>query len=86
MTDRRPQPSPVDSGRGVIRPGRRAIRGGLSRDDGRRVADRHYIAVVAAEARRLARQLRPPVTHRALDAPRRDPVIRTSPRLAEASH
>ena len=27
----------------------------------RRPADRHYIAVVAAEARRLARQLRPPM-------------------------
>ncbi len=27
-----------------------------------RPADRHYLAVVAAEARRLGRQLRPPVT------------------------
>jgi hypothetical protein len=26
----------------------------------RRAADRHYLAVVAAEARRLARELRPP--------------------------
>ncbi len=26
----------------------------------RRASDRHYLAVVAAEARRLARQLRPP--------------------------
>jgi hypothetical protein len=35
----------------------------------RRVADRHYVAVVAEEARRLARQLRPP-------APPRPPVLR----------
>ncbi|HWE34521.1 MAG TPA: hypothetical protein VG410_13600 [Solirubrobacteraceae bacterium] len=27
----------------------------------RRPADRHYLAVVAAEARRLGRQLRPPM-------------------------
>ena len=27
--------------------------------DSRRRADRHYVAVVAAEARRLARQMRP---------------------------
>jgi hypothetical protein len=27
----------------------------------RRPADRHYLAVVAAEARRLGRQLRPPL-------------------------
>jgi hypothetical protein len=54
-------------------------------NDGRRVADRRYLAVVAAEARRLARQLRPPATRRAIDVPRRSQVIRTSPRLAEAS-
>jgi hypothetical protein len=30
----------------------------------RRAADRHYLAVVAAEARRLARQLRPPAAPR----------------------
>jgi hypothetical protein len=33
---------------------------GASRLGARRAADRHYLAVVAAEARRLARQLRPP--------------------------
>jgi hypothetical protein len=33
---------------------------GKSRRGARRAADRHYVAVVAAEARRLARQLRPP--------------------------
>jgi hypothetical protein len=31
----------------------------------RRAAERHYVAVVAAEARRLARQLRPPSPGRA---------------------
>lgn len=35
---------------------------GESRRGARRAADRHYLAVVAAEARRLARQLRPPNT------------------------
>lgn len=33
-----------------------------SRRGARRAADRHYLAVVAAEARRLARQLRRPTS------------------------
>jgi hypothetical protein len=34
---------------------------GARRAGVRRPADRHYLAVVAAEARRLAHQLRPPL-------------------------
>jgi hypothetical protein len=38
--------------------------GGASKPPARRPADRHYLAVVSAEARRLARQLRPPMPPR----------------------
>jgi hypothetical protein len=40
-------------------PVRGAPRGGRSRERPRRAADRHYLAVVTEEARRLGRQLRP---------------------------
>jgi hypothetical protein len=38
--------------------GRPASSGALRRPGARRAADRHYLAVVALEARRLARQMR----------------------------
>jgi len=41
-------------------PVRGASRGRRSPERPRRAADRHYLAVVTAEARRVARQLRPP--------------------------
>jgi len=49
-------------------PGRGAPRGRRSPERPRRAADRHYLAVVTEEARRLGRQLRPPRDSRAASA------------------
>jgi hypothetical protein len=44
---------------------RESRRTGENRRGARRATERHYVAVVAAEARLLARQLRPPANGRA---------------------
>src|SRR5437763_12383282 len=70
MSEQRPlDPSGAEGG---ARPARRTAR---------RAADRHYLAVVAAEARRLARQLRP---QRPAQTGAR--VTLTSEATAEGSH
>ncbi|HEY1522364.1 MAG TPA: hypothetical protein VGF70_05065 [Solirubrobacteraceae bacterium] len=42
----------------------RPVPAGRTRAGKSRATDRHYLAVVAGEARRLARQLRPPAADR----------------------
>jgi hypothetical protein len=50
-------------------PGERRERATLRAMNLRRPADRHYLGVVAEEARRLARQLRPPTPPRSGNGP-----------------
>jgi hypothetical protein len=57
----RPKPARRFAATPKLRVGSGARRPAAPGSGPRRPADRHYIAVVAAEARRLARQLRPPM-------------------------
>jgi hypothetical protein len=63
----------------------RRSRAPLSHAARRGAADRHYLAVVVHEARRIASQLRAPVIPRALDARASTVVATANRRPAEAS-
>jgi hypothetical protein len=58
MPERRPRESPDRTRPATLRRADVDAGGGAG---ARRPAERHYLAVVAAEARRLGRQLRPPL-------------------------
>jgi hypothetical protein len=59
MPDKQQRPR---SGPASVPAARESRRTGENRRGARRAAERHYLAVVAAEARRLAGHLRPPAT------------------------